>query len=131
MRVLHIVNDVTDRGNGIVNTAVDLAMEQVQQGLEIALVSAGGAYQPLLEQGGVMHLALDQARNPAQALRAIRLFHRQLLYFRPDVLHAHMRTGLLLAWLLRPFIDMFWSATSTMCMTANPSSWAWLIESSR
>lgn len=102
MRVLHIVNDVTDRGNGIVNTAVDLAMEQVQQGLEIALVSAGGAYQPLLEQGGVMHLALDQARNPAQALRAIRLFHRQLLYFRPDVLHAHMRTGLLLAWLLRP-----------------------------
>jgi glycosyltransferase involved in cell wall biosynthesis len=103
MRVLHIVNDVTDRGNGIVNTAVDLAMEQAQQGLEIAVASAGGAYQPLLERGGVMHLALDQARNPAQMLRAIRLLHRQLLSFRPDVVHAHMRTGLLLAWLLRPF----------------------------
>ena len=28
MRVLHILNDVTDQGNGIVNTAVDLATEQ-------------------------------------------------------------------------------------------------------
>ena len=47
MRVLHILNDVTDRGNGIVNTAVDLAVEQSRQGLEVAVASAGGGYKPL------------------------------------------------------------------------------------
>jgi glycosyltransferase involved in cell wall biosynthesis len=103
MRVLHMVNDVTDRGNGIVNTAVDLAMEQARQGLEVAVASAGGAYQSLLEAAGVTHLMLDQSRRPAQMLGAIRLLHRQLSGFRPDVVHAHMRTGLVLAWLLKPF----------------------------
>jgi len=102
MRVLHILNDVTDRGNGIVNLAVDLALEQARRGIDVAIASAGGAYQPLLEQAGVAHLTLDQARHPAGILRAIRLLRRQLKGFKPDVVHAHMRTGLLLAWLLKP-----------------------------
>jgi glycosyltransferase involved in cell wall biosynthesis len=103
MRVLHILNDVTDRGNGIVNAAVDLAIEQARQGDMVAVVSAGGGYQPLLESAGVLHLTLDQSRRPMQILRSARLFHRQLLDFRPDVVHAHMRTGLLLAWFWRHF----------------------------
>ena len=48
MRVLHILNDVTDRGNGIVNTAVDLAIEEARQGLAVAVASAGGGFKPLL-----------------------------------------------------------------------------------
>jgi glycosyltransferase involved in cell wall biosynthesis len=103
MRVLHIVNDLTDRGNGIVNTAVDLAMEQVRQGLVVAVASAGGAYQHLLERTGIAHFALDQAQNPVQMLRSVRRLHQQMGDFRPDIVHAHMRSGLLLAWLLRPF----------------------------
>ena len=102
MRILHILNDVNDCGNGIVNTAVDLAMEQVRQGLDVAVISAGGGYQALLEQAGVTHLTLDQSRRPAQLLRTIRILHRQLGAHRPDLVHAHMRTGLLLAWLLKP-----------------------------
>ncbi len=98
MRILHILNDVTDRGNGIVNAAVDLAVEQARQGQTVAVVSAGGGYQPLLESVGVRHFTLDQSRRPIQIVRAGRTFHRQLLDFRPDVVHAHMRTGLLLAW---------------------------------
>jgi glycosyltransferase involved in cell wall biosynthesis len=101
MRVLHILNDVTDRGNGIVNSAVDLAVEQARQGFVVAVVSAGGGYQPLLQRMGVVHFTLDQSRNPMQILRALWTFRRHLLAFQPEIVHAHMRTGMLLAW--------FWS----------------------
>src|ERR1700751_1879789 len=97
MRVLHILNDVTDRGNGIVNTVVDLAIEQARQGLAVAVASAGGGNKPLLERAGVLHLTLDQSRRPSKLLRAGLLFQRYVRDFRPDVIHAHMRTGLLLA----------------------------------
>jgi glycosyltransferase involved in cell wall biosynthesis len=99
MRILHIMNDVTDRGNGIVNTAVDLAIEQARQGHIVAITSAGGGYEPLLEHRGVRHFNLDRSRRPAQILRSLLLFRRQLHDFKPDVVHAHMRTGLLFAWL--------------------------------
>ena len=103
MRVLHILNDVTDRGNGIVNAAVDLAVEQARQGYAVAVVSAGGGYQPLLLRSGVYHLALNQSKDPIGILRAAQLFHKHLQIFQPDVVHAHMRTGLLLAWWWRHF----------------------------
>jgi glycosyltransferase involved in cell wall biosynthesis len=99
MRIVHIMNDITDLGNGIVNTAVDLAIEQARQGHIVAIVSAGGGYEPLLERSGVQHFRLDQSRRCVQLWRAALLFRRQLQGFRPDVVHAHMRTGLLLAWL--------------------------------
>lgn len=103
MRVLHILNDVTDLGNGIVNTAVDLALEQARQGLDVAVASAGGGYKTLLEKAGIRHFTLDQSRSPAQLFRALRLFREQLREFRPDVVHAHMRTGLLIAWVCKHF----------------------------
>lgn len=99
MRILHIMNDVTDQGNGIVNTAVDLAIEQACQGHVVAIASAGGGYEPLLERSGVQHLWLDQSRHYARLWRAALLFRHQIRSFKPDVVHAHMRTGLLLAWL--------------------------------
>jgi glycosyltransferase involved in cell wall biosynthesis len=101
MRVLHILNDLSDRGNGIVNAAVALAAEQARQGYSVAVASGGGGYQPRLLRAGVLHLPLDQSRRPLSIFRAARLFHKQLLTFRPDIVHAHMRTGLVLAW--------FWS----------------------
>lgn len=103
MRVLHILNDVTDRGNGIVNTAVDLAIEEARQGLAVAVASAGGGFKPLLERAGVLHLTLDQSRRPLQLIRASLQFRKYVRDFRPDVIHAHMRTGLMLARIMRPF----------------------------
>ena len=96
MRVLHILNDVTDRGNGIVNTAVDLAMEQSRQGETVAMASAGGEYETLLRSHEVLHLKLDQSRRPGSMMRAVLELRRQIQWFRPDIIHAHMRTGLLL-----------------------------------
>jgi glycosyltransferase involved in cell wall biosynthesis len=107
MRVLHLLNDVTDRGNGIVNTAVDLAIAQARQGLDVAVISAGGGCQPLLSASGVRHFTLDQPRSVRQALQAIHTLRGYLGSFEPDIVHAHMRTGLLLAWVLRrkfPFV---------------------------
>ncbi len=103
MRVLHILNNVTDRGNGIVNTAVDLAIEQARQGIEVAVASAGGGYQPMLERAGVLHIMLDQSRHPMQLVRTFRELKSLLYNLQPDVVHAHMRTGLMLAWFCRPF----------------------------
>jgi glycosyltransferase involved in cell wall biosynthesis len=111
MRILHILNDVTDRGNGIVNTAVDLAIEQVRHGHVVAVTSAGGGYEPLLKQFGVLHFTLDQSRKPAKLLRALRTLRRQIHDFEPDVLHAHMRTGLLLA--------SFWSRYDRVPLVAH------------
>jgi glycosyltransferase involved in cell wall biosynthesis len=107
MRVLHLLNDVTDRGNGIVNTAVDLAIAQARQGLDVAVISAGGGYQSLLSASGVRHFTLDQPRSIRQAWRAIHTLRGYFSSFEPKVVHAHMRTGLLLAWVLRrmsPFV---------------------------
>lgn len=101
MRILHILNDVTSLGNGIVNTAVDLALEQAKRGHVVAIASSGGGYEPLLQQFGIRHFRLDQSRSAPNLLRALLLFRRHIRLFRPDVVHAHMRTGLLLAW--------FWS----------------------
>jgi glycosyltransferase involved in cell wall biosynthesis len=98
MRVLHILNDVTDRGNGIVNTAIDLAIEQARQGFVVAVASAGGGYKPVLERAGVFHFTLDQSRHPYRVFRALLRLRHQILEFHPDIVHAHMRTGLLLAW---------------------------------
>lgn len=111
MRFLHIMNDVTDRGNGIVNTAVDLAIEQARQGHMVAIASAGGGYESLLERSGVHHLMLDQSRNPAALLRALLLFRRQIRGFKPVVVHAHMRTGLLLGW--------FWARIYNFALVAH------------
>jgi glycosyltransferase involved in cell wall biosynthesis len=111
MRILHIMNDVTDRGNGIVNTAVDLAIEQGRQGHVIAIASAGGGYEPLLERSGVRHFILDQSRRPVQILRSLLLFRRQIHDFKPDVVHAHMRTGLFIAW--------FWARIHSFALVAH------------
>jgi glycosyltransferase involved in cell wall biosynthesis len=103
MRILHILNDVTDRGNGIVNTAVDLAIEQARVGRTVAVASAGGGYVPLLEGAGVLHIQLDQSRRIGRLPSTLSRFRRTLVDFQPDVVHAHMRTGLMLAWFWRRF----------------------------
>jgi len=101
MRILHILNDVTNRGNGIVNAAVDIAIEQARQGHTVAIVSAGGEYEKLLRSSHVTHIQLDQSRTTENLPGAVFGFRRVVHGFSPDVVHAHMRTGLVLAYMWR------------------------------
>jgi glycosyltransferase involved in cell wall biosynthesis len=103
MRILHITNDVTDLGNGIVNAAIDLAAGQVEQGHTVVIASAGGGHEPLLRRLKIGHFSLDQTRRPLQLAKAVFILRRYLHDFQPDIVHAHSRTGLVLAWLVTRF----------------------------
>jgi glycosyltransferase involved in cell wall biosynthesis len=96
MRILHLLNDVTDRGNGIVNAAIDLAAGQIEEGHVVAIVSAGGGLESLVSAIGVEHFYLDQSRTAINILRALFGLRRHIKTFRPDVVHAHVRTGVVL-----------------------------------
>jgi glycosyltransferase involved in cell wall biosynthesis len=103
LRILHIANDVTGKGNGIVNAMVDIACFQRLQGHSVAIGSAGGEHETLLQKCGVVHFQLDQTRRPIALIRAIACYRRILKDFDPDIVHCHMMTGMLLAWFCRGF----------------------------
>ncbi len=99
MRILHITNDMTDLGNGIINAAIDLAAGQVEQGHTVVIASAGGGHEPLLRRLKIGHFALDQTRRPLKLMNAFVILRRYLRDFQPDIVHVHSRTGLVVAWL--------------------------------
>ena len=103
MRILHILSDVPDLGNGIVNAAMDLIAGQAEQGHTVVVASAGGGHETLLRRLGVKHLPLDQTHRPMQLIRAIFTLRGYVRDFQPDIIHIHVITGLLLGWLLTRF----------------------------
>ena len=101
MRIIHILNHVQEIGNGIVNVAVDLACLQSQSGDDVAVISAGGGYEKLLNQFGVKHYEINQSRQPINIIRAAVAYRKIVQEFQPDIVHAHMMTGVVLARALR------------------------------
>lgn len=101
MRILHILNDIRELGNGIINVAVDLACTQAEQGYEVSVASAGGEYEALLAKYGVKHFYLNQQRRPMQLWQAAQRYRQIVQTVQPDIVHAHMMTGVVLARLLR------------------------------
>ncbi len=95
IRVLHLANSLSDRGNGIVNVAVDLAIEQATRGHVVAFASGGGGYAPMLEAAGVQCSLAPQV-GAASALRNSIALLKLLRRFRPDIIHTHMRNGFVL-----------------------------------
>jgi len=101
MRILHLLNDIHQLGNGIINVAVDLACLQAQSGHAVSVASGGGEYESLLVKYGVQHFFLDQSRHLITLLQAA-IHYRQLIKtLQPDIVHAHMMTGVVLAYGLR------------------------------
>ncbi|MBW4691946.1 MAG: glycosyltransferase family 4 protein [Lyngbya sp. HA4199-MV5] len=101
MRILHILNHIQEIGNGIVNVAVDLACLQAEAGHTVMVASGGGEYDRLLTRYGVKTVLLDQRRQPLNLLQAARQYHALVEDLQPDIIHAHMMTGMVLAWMLR------------------------------
>lgn len=101
MQILHIINHVQKIGNGIVNVAVDLACLQAQSGHDVAVASAGGEYELLLAQHSVKHFQLNQSRQLLNINKAAWRYRQIVQTFQPDIVHAHMMTGVVLAGVLR------------------------------
>lgn len=101
MRIVHVLNHVQEIGNGIVNVAVDLACKQAEMGYCVAVVSSGGEYEKLLNQYGVKHYYLNQKRTPGNVILALTKFKQIIADFSPDIVHAHMMTGVVLARIAR------------------------------
>ncbi|MGM3305968.1 glycosyltransferase family 4 protein [Anabaena sp. WFMT] len=101
MRIIHILNHIQEIGNGIVNVAVDLACLQAKNGDEVAIISGGGEYEKLLHKFGVRHYQIDQNRQPVNIIKAAVAYREIVQKFKPDIVHAHMMTGLVLAHSLR------------------------------
>lgn len=100
MRVMHVVNSINGRSNGITNVVVDLAAEQASQGIDVLVVSAGGHFGPLLEAAGARLATVDltrdrrtRRRSPRRVLRAVLEVRRLVRGFKPDVVHVHTMTA--------------------------------------
>ncbi len=97
MRILHILNHVKRSGNGIVDATVDLASEQARFGHDVAVASAGGDFVTYLAERGVRHYFLNQQRPHRRFLDIIRCFVSVVDEFKPDIVHAQMRTAVVVA----------------------------------
>lgn len=118
MRILHLTN-YCDMGNGIVNVAVDLACKQAEIGHTVAFASGGGCYVELLANYGVEHHSVQQSwRCPHALIFGLLRLRRLCNSFRPDIVHAHMVSGAVLARIL--------SAGSTFrLITTVHNEWHW------
>lgn len=99
MRIMHVVNELVDNGNGIVNVAVDLACTQSADGHDVSVVSRGGDYVELVTRTGVTHHDLPLELS-ARGVAASRRSMREILRANdPDIVHSHtlMPAGLLFA----------------------------------
>lgn len=101
MRVIHILNHIKNAGNGIVNVAIDLACLQAASGYEVAVASAGGEYEELLARYGVKHFEFNQNREAMALIDTARRYRAIAVEFQPDIVHAHMMTGVVLAKVLK------------------------------
>lgn len=120
MRILHILNHVQKIGNGIVNVAVDLSCLQAKTGYDVAVASAGGEYEELFANYGVKHFYLNQTRTPINIIKAGWRYRAIIQEFQPDIVHAHMMTGVVLARLLK--VTSVYTVVSTVHNEFQPSA---------
>ncbi|MFM0200276.1 glycosyltransferase family 4 protein [Paraburkholderia fungorum] len=97
MKIIHLANHAQNVGNGIVNMMVDLACMQARAGHDVTVASAGGGHEALLAREGVRHVLLAQSPRPSRLPAMAAGFNRLIAKLDPDVVHAHMITGALIA----------------------------------
>jgi glycosyltransferase involved in cell wall biosynthesis len=102
MKIAHYLNH-TNKANGHVAVAIDLACDQAAQGHDVYMVSSGGAFDSLLKAHGVTVVHTKAPRGPLRpALMAVDLVAK-MRRIRPDVVNAHMVAAAVSAYLVRPF----------------------------
>lgn len=99
MRIVHLLNHCK-HGHGNAHVAIDLACRQADLGHDVTYASGGGEYEGLLSAHGVKLAMIEQSlRRPARAFSAFASILRLLHATKPDVVHAHMMSGTVLAFL--------------------------------
>src|ERR1700682_5734504 len=97
MRILHVLNEVVDTGNGIVNATVDLACAQASSGNDVWVISSGGGYVEFLARHNVCHVLINlRPGSVLEILRDLPRLKARLNEIQPDIVHAHMMTGAVL-----------------------------------
>lgn len=97
MKIVHLANHAQNVGNGIVNMMVDLACMQARAGHEVTVATSGGGFEPLFARYGVRHVELRQSKTPWRVPAMLAGMRRLVAQTQPDVVHAHMMTGALMA----------------------------------
>jgi len=100
LKIAHIAPHADASGNGVVNVAVDLACAQATLGHEIAFLSPGGSLVKVLECNSVTYAEIPKSMIGITPVVYGHL-RKFFIQFKPDVVHAHMVPGALLARLLR------------------------------
>ena len=115
LRIVHLLNELAQLGNGIVNVAIDLALDQAKEGHDVTVVAPPGAYSELLHANGVRHYALKPpgSMRPLNGAIRLRAFVRRN---RPHIVHAHMMTGAVIG-------RLACARTSTAVVTTVHNSW--------
>lgn len=101
-RVMHVVNRVSDRGDGIANVCVDVACEQARRGQAVALASGPGGFVDLCIAEGVEYYPIEMGwRSPSDLRGSVRTLRIAIGAFHPDVLHCHTMRAVIVARLAR------------------------------
>jgi glycosyltransferase involved in cell wall biosynthesis len=104
MKILHVANELVDTGNGIVNSAVDLACTQSIAGHDVSFISSGGGHVSLLAKHKVRHHEASLYPNrPFQLVRGLPRLRSLVRREQPEIVHAHMMTNAVLMRLGRTF----------------------------
>ncbi|MEO7038440.1 MAG: glycosyltransferase [Gemmatimonadaceae bacterium] len=92
LRVVHLLNELAQLGNGIVNVAIDTAIEHARAGHDVTVAAPDGAYAELLRANGVKHFLLEPsgATGPLTAMLRLRRFLKRN---QTQIVHAHMMKG--------------------------------------
>ncbi|MFC6792877.1 glycosyltransferase family 4 protein [Methylobacterium komagatae] len=104
MRIFHIANEVVSTGNGISNSAVDLACVQSELGFDVSFISSGGGYIDLLQHHKVNHYSVNlYMRSGLSFLGSINKLGGLMQEYKPDIVHAHTMTAAVLMRVGRDF----------------------------
>ena len=101
MKIIHVLNHIEEIGNGIVNVAIDLAIEQKNKGHDVAIVSRGGGFEQLISKYGIKHYQININKNLINAPKILLSLYSIIKEFKPDIVHAHMMTGAIYSKILK------------------------------
>lgn len=101
MKVIHLLPHIRNTGNGITNAAVDLAVAQVDLGIDVTVASLRGEYLGEISARGVRFREIDITgwKRFSRFLCGMRQVRQLVRENRSSIFHCHTLTALLISFL--------------------------------